>query len=317
MYIHLREDILNNMESTELPPLRIHELRSKIVDEIGYAMGLGKSGWRRRLLGPLFNLPAQRFAHIAARFEAQVPAWGLPGGARQLLSDLALQVTTRGAEQIPKDGPLLVVSNHPGAYDSVAILAAIPRKDIKLLVSDIPFLRAVPETSHQFIFVPAESDGRMAALRAAVHHLQARGAVMIFAHGDVEPDPGFMYGAWDALGEWSASIEILLRRVPDAWLQLAIASDVLVERFVRSPLARLRPALAQQQKLAEFLQVIQQMVLPKSVRGRANISFALPVCARDLDDCQMMPAIIDLARCLLVDHLDYFHLPARRSDPTK
>ena len=238
---------------------------------------MSRTGRWRYLLRPLFRLPAQRFARLIARFEARVPAEGLPGGARQLLSDLAVSVTTRGTEYIPHTGPLLVVSNHPGAYDSVALTAHIPRPDLHVVVSDIPFLRVLPETGSRFIFVPSQSDGRTAALRSSIQHLQQGGAVLIFAHGDVEPDPAFMPGAREALNDWSRSIEIMLRKVPHTWLQIAIASDVLIPRFVYSPITHLRQKLSQRQKLGEVMQIIQQLLLPNSVQACAHLSFDRPV----------------------------------------
>ena len=51
----------------------------------------------------------------------------MSAGSQWLLSQLVTGVTVRGAEAIPLTGPLIVVSNHPGAYDSVAILASLPR----------------------------------------------------------------------------------------------------------------------------------------------------------------------------------------------
>jgi hypothetical protein len=285
---------------------KIRELRNKITDEICYALGLGRSGWRRFILRPLVWLPADRFSRFVARFDARVPLEGLPGGARQLMSDLGVKVQARGLEQVPREGPLLVVSNHPGAYDSIAIASLLPRKDLKIVVSDIPFLRAVPETCQRFIFVPPAGSGRMAVLREAIQHLQSGGAVMIFAHGDVEPDPGFMQGARETIGEWSASVEVMLRKAPQAWLQVVIASDVLVEKFVRSPIARLRRTPTRQQKLAEFLQVIQQLVFPGSVRAEVHLSFARPVPASELGPDRLMPGVIALARALLGDHLAAF-----------
>jgi hypothetical protein len=294
---------------TPTGPNLIPSLRNTITDEIAHALGISRTGRLRYLLRPVFRLPAQRFASLIARFEARVPAEGLPGGSRQLLSDLAVSVTTRGTEHIPSAGPLLVVSNHPGAYDSVALTASIPRPDLHVVVSDIPFLRVLPETSTRFIFVPSQSDGRTAALRSCVQHLQRGGAILIFAHGDVEPDPAFMPGAREALNDWSRSIEIMLRKVPQTWLQVAIASDVLIPRFVHSPITHLRRKLSQQQKLGEFLQIIQQLMLPKSMHACAHLSFARPVCAAELPAEGMMPSVIQHARSLLDEHLAGFHPP--------
>ena len=114
------------------------------------------------------------------------------------------------------DGPLLVVSNHPGAFDSVAILSCIPREDVKVLLSDVPFTRAFTSARRYFIYVPPDASGRMTTLRASIDHLKSGGALLIFAHGDVEPDPEVSPGADESIQDWSRSIEIMLGEVPNA-----------------------------------------------------------------------------------------------------
>jgi 1-acyl-sn-glycerol-3-phosphate acyltransferase len=282
----------------------------KIIDEICYALGVGRSGTLRRLLGPLFRRPAARFARIAVRADAEVELTGISGGSRRILPDFSLTVSARGAERIPPEGPLIVVSNHPGALDSVAILSCIPRKDLKVLLSDVPFTRAFSAARRYFVYVPPERTGRMAALRISLDHLQTGGALLIFAHGDVEPDPEVSPGASDSIHNWSRSIEIMLRRVPESRLQVAIASGVLSKKFVRSPVVRIRKDPARRQKLAEVLQLSRQMASPRSVPTHVHVSFAEPVRALDLNKGEMMPAVIRLARRLLEDHLASWGIPA-------
>ena len=77
----------------------------KIIDEIGYALGVGRSGPIRRLLGPLFRGPAARFGRIAARADAEVESSGISGGARRVLADFSLTVSARGTESIPYGRP--------------------------------------------------------------------------------------------------------------------------------------------------------------------------------------------------------------------
>jgi 1-acyl-sn-glycerol-3-phosphate acyltransferase len=143
----------------------------------------------RRLLGPLFRYPANRFGRIAARAVNEVRISGLSGGAHRILPDLSLNPSVRGAEDIPVDGPLLVVSNHPGGFDSVAILSCISRKDLKVVLSDLPFTRVFSAARQHFIYVPPDVMGGMTTLRASIDHLKNGGALLTFAYGDLEPDP--------------------------------------------------------------------------------------------------------------------------------
>jgi 1-acyl-sn-glycerol-3-phosphate acyltransferase len=277
--------------------------REKIIDEIFYALGLSQRGLTRRLLGPLFRLPANRLSRIAASADNEARSSGITGSARLILPYLSLQTTARGAENIPLDGPLLVASNHPGAYDSVAILSRIPRKDMRVFISDVGFTRAFAFAGRHFIYTPANEDGRISALRTAIDHLKGGGSLLIFAHGDVEPDPELDPGAGEAIEDWSRSLEIMLRRVPETRLVVTIASGVLMPKFRRNPIVKIRKSAARRQKLAEVLQISQQMIFPRSLQTKAHISFARPAKGKDLGDAELMPAVRQIARRLLEDHL--------------
>ncbi len=277
--------------------------RERIITEIFYALGRKRTGPARRLLGPLFRPPAGRLARIAAKADGEAGRTGISGAARLILPDLGMSPTARGAETIPRDGPLILASNHPGGFDSVAILAAVPRPDIKVFIDDVPFTRVFSKAGRYFLYVPKTTGGRQASLRAGIDHLRAGGSLLIFPHGDVEPDPELVSGSAEALGDWSRSLEIMARRVPGAWLQTAIASGVLMPKFLRSPLVRIRKEPVRRQKLAEVLQISRQMLRPRTVRVDAHLSFGRPVRAADLARDDFMAAVIRRARALLDEHL--------------
>jgi hypothetical protein len=280
--------------------------RDKITEEILHAFGFSRRGAMRRLLGPVFRFPAGRFAGVMARADDEIRRSGLSGGSRRVLADLSLRPEARGQDAIPAEGPLLLVSNHPGAYDSVAIMSFVPRKDLKVILSDVPFTRALSAARSYFIYAPHNTPGRVAALRASLEHLQNGGALLVFAHVDVEPDPETSPGALEAIEDWSRSVEIMLRGVPETRLEVTIASGVLMTRFLNSALVKIRRSGPKRQKLAEFLQVSRQMVFPRSVRPGIHISFGPPVRGTELPGEDLMRAVIETARRLLVDHLAYF-----------
>ncbi len=228
----------------------------------------------------------------------------MSGGARIILADFSLKPAVRGAESIPRDGPLLIASNHPGAYDSLAIMSSIPRKDLKVIISDVGFTRAFTAAGRFFIYAPKDTAGRIKALRASLEHLESGGSLLLYPHVEVEPDPETSPGAREALRDWSRSVEILLRKVPEAALVVSIASGILMQRFIDSPLVRIRRHAPQRQKLAEFLQVSWQMVFPRSVHPAIHLSFAAPVKGRDLPGDRLMPAVVGMADRLLEAHLD-------------
>lgn len=276
---------------------------ARITDEIVRAIGLDPAGFGRRLLGPLFKLPAGRFGRIIARADEAVRAGGLPAGCRSVLDDFGLDPVVWGAERIPLDGPLIIASNHPGAYDSMALLASSRRPDIKVVLSDVGFTRAFVAARKHFVFALNTPAGRAKAMRECLGHLEAGGALLIFPHTEVEPDPETAPGAAGALEEWSRSLELMVRRVPAARLQVAIASGILLRRFLRHPLVRVRRDPAKRQKMAEFLQVSWQLVFPRRVRPRLHLSYAEPAGAAELAADGVMPAVLRIARRLLEDHL--------------
>ncbi|MDD8027038.1 MAG: 1-acyl-sn-glycerol-3-phosphate acyltransferase [Acidobacteriota bacterium] len=286
--------------------------RDAIVSEVCYALGAPRRGAMHGILAPLLRLPVGRFARLAARVDDAVERGGLSEAARGILPDLSLHPAARGADEIPAAGPLLIVSNHPGVFDSVAILACLPRRDVKVVLSDAPFFRVFAAARRWFIFAPLNAAGGAKSLRACLEHLAGGGALLIFANGDVEPDPASSPGADRTFANWSRSVEIMLRRVPRTRLQAAIASGVMDPKFLRSPLTRLRKDETRRQKLAEVLQIMSLMISPRSVRIRPRISFARPVPAPDLEAEGGMPAVIAAARRLYEDHLASLGTPGWR-----
>ena len=216
---------------------RVSTYRERIIDEIVRALGISPSGAARRLLGPLFRLPAGAFRpDHGPRRHARSGLTGLPGGARSILRDFGLEPVVWGAELIPTEGPLVVASNHPGAYDSLALMAAVPRPDLKIVHLGRRFHPGLPGSRQAFHLcagTPRPDGRRPFVSRSAIS--PAGGALLIYPHTEVEPDPETGSGAAEALGEWSRSLEIMLRRVPRARLQVAIASGILLPRFVNSP----------------------------------------------------------------------------------
>lgn len=291
---------------------QIDMMRERITDEIFLALGLSKTGSLRRLFGRLFYLPTQRFVQIFSRADEAVGEGGMSNGCRSLVHDFSIQLQIRGAEQIPSEGPLLVVSNHPGAYDSICLASSVQRQDLKIMVWEIPFFRVLPNASHWLLYATEDTTGRMLALKNAIRHLRNGGAVLQFGSGLIEPDPGIFPHTEGSLKAWSPSIEIMLRRALDTCLVLAVASGVLLRKFANHPFARLRREPIDRRRLAEFMQVIQRLLIPSSVQIKACLSFAPPVLAGELaaesKDGSLMPVILGHARELLAEHLKAYQI---------
>jgi len=259
-------------------------LRTKITDEIVVALGFNKNGLARKILGPFFYPPAQTFSRLFVETDHQVGENGAQAGARQLLAQLTDRLRVFGEDLIPREGPLVVASNHPGGYDSVALLSRIPRPDIRVIVSNIPFLRNLPHISQYLIFAPPLGSGRMLAVRQALRHLNEGGALLIFPTGLVDPDPAILPGAKETLADWFSSLGFFLRHAPLTRLVLATVSGVLAPEAFRSPLTRLVHLEWQKRKLAEFIQIIQTVLFGNKFGLNPAVSFGAPLEAASLLD---------------------------------
>lgn len=106
--------------------------------------------------------------------------------------DISLNVNTPALENIPKEGGVVITSNHPfGGLDGLAALSILGkvRKDVKILTNFI--LSKVPNVSEYFIPINTTyAFGKFTAptisgLRQAEEHLQKGGALVIFPAGEV------------------------------------------------------------------------------------------------------------------------------------
>lgn len=280
-------------------------LRNDIFDEVLNAFGLQPNGFSRRLLAPFFGPPSSRFAEIGVEFDTNTYLHGFCQAAKALLPRFISETQVRGFEHIPTSGPLLVVSNHPGAYDSLVISSQIPRQDYKIVVGNIKFLKLLPNASQHLIFSHAlnEAEARATVVRSSIRHLKGGGALLIFPSGQVDPDPAVMPGALQALAKWSRSIALMLKAVPQANLLMAFVSGVLEKRYAYNPLTRLRRDQMEQRRLAEFMQVMKQLVFGGNRIPTTQLSFAPPIKAEILNNLRDTRALMDEIKTRATDSM--------------
>lgn len=207
-----------------------------------------------RLLRPA----AGRFARTAHEFDTHVGAHGLAQGSAWLMSRMTAGIVTSGLEHVPPQGPVMILANHPGMTDTVALFTSLAsRPDLRVIALDRPFLRALPNVARQLIFLPDEEGGRMAVIRAAARHLQDGGALLTFPAGEIEPDPA-AFGpqrAAASLMNWSSGYTVFARLAPRTRFVPALVSHVISPEAQRHPLTLLRRTARDKEKLAAALQV--------------------------------------------------------------
>ncbi|MRG94148.1 hypothetical protein [Polyangium spumosum] len=127
-------------------------------------------------------------------------------------------------------GPLLVVSNHPGLYDALALFAAVGRDDLAVITAERDLLFALPHVRRHLLAAPPDARaGR--ALRSAARHLVRGGALLHFPAGRIEPDPRLVAPGESALHAWRPGLDALVslaRRARDDLVVVpAIVSGVV------------------------------------------------------------------------------------------
>jgi 1-acyl-sn-glycerol-3-phosphate acyltransferase len=244
------------------PPSQLDTLTQINIQDFLVAFGLENLPWGRGALQGLCWLPARRFAGQIAAYDRGVGEVGLGPASRQFLSAYVRCLEVEGQENIPASGPLLLLSNHPGLTDALALFASIPRSDLRVVGAERPFLQALPNIARHLIYVPEDPAQRMGVVRQVVNCLRRGQAVLTFPAGQIEPDPAAMPGAVESLRGWSESIAIFTRLVPQAQVVVAIVSGVFWPAALHSPLARLRRRPADRELMAAALQALVQTLLP-------------------------------------------------------
>ncbi len=159
-------------------------------------------------LSVLFFLPALLFSGRMARFSRNIGKLGLQEAARRLLEEFYASVQVVG-DGPPAEGGLLVLSNHPGVGDSLALLAALERSDVRIVAGERDFFRALPGLAGSLIPVPEDERKRIGVLRAMAGDLRAGRTVILYPAGRIEPDP-LLHPDRYPLEEWSSAVGLLV-----------------------------------------------------------------------------------------------------------
>jgi hypothetical protein len=262
----------------------IEQVERTILDEIYKALNLPLRFFFRPALDWLFVFPLRRFTTIVCQFDRDISTFGLTQATRRMLPFFVEGVDYIGQETIPASGPLLVIANHPGVFDSFCLTAGLGRDDLLVVVYETPFYRQLPNVSAHLIYAKDTPHERMAALRETIQRLREGWAVLIFGSGMIAPDPAAAEGAILEVEQWSKSLEIMVRQAPEAQVVLAAIRGVLSRKFANHPIMRLRQEPIDKRRLAEFLQIIVQVIRKTRLGLRPQIRFGLPLGAGDLSE---------------------------------
>jgi len=241
------------------------------AEAFGWEHGRPGGALARELLRPAARGIAREFAACDEVFATRA----LPDAARWALDHFSASVEVAGLERVPRRGPILLVANHPGLTDAVALIAALDRPDFRIVAADYPFLHAMRGLAPRLIFLEVSRGSQLGWIRAVSRDLRQGSVVLLFPAGGLEPDPAVL-GSEGALLSWSDSVGLIARLAPDARIVPAAVTGVLSERAFAHPLTHLRRAPRDRQRLATLLQMIDPRYRPV----RARIAFGAPLEAQ-------------------------------------
>ncbi|MFN8494071.1 MAG: hypothetical protein U0350_41115 [Caldilineaceae bacterium] len=286
--------ILNHTLSSQLDELtRINTF------DLLKAFGLENVKHGRSLLDALCWWPARQFAHKIVQYDKLVGEAGLQAAGAWALTAFEAQLKLVGQENIPPQGPVLLLANHPGMTDTVALFASIPRSDLRILAAVRPFLQALPHTAQRLIYIDEAAHNNLAAVRTAAYHLRNGGAALTFPAGKIEPDPALLPGAVAALQQWSASIALFARLAPATQIVPVLVAGVLSAKAQRTPIRYLRRTKKDQEWLASTLQIIVPAYRPVQVQ----VSFGAPLTpAKGMAARELMNSVTTAMQTLIEQH---------------
>lgn len=273
------------------------------IEDLLTAFALGNVQRGRRLLRAFTRLPANRFAHMVLEYDDVVGREGLRAGSQWVLDTFDSAVEVIGREHVRREGPLLVVSNHPGLNDAQALFVHIDRPDLRTIAAARPFLQALPHTSQHLIYIDLNSGSGLGTARTSIKHLQRGGALLTFPGGEIEPDPMVRPGAVKSLERWSTSIDLFARLAPETQIVPTVVGGVISKQALQNPLTRIHRHPRDKEWLAATLQVL----IPAYRRVPIRVVFGEPLSATDLVDSEATPstAVRAAMRELTARHFEF------------
>lgn len=250
------------------------------LDDLVSSFGWQDSPLLARLLRFFFRNPARTFAQHVVEYDDTVGTHGIVEGGWNLSRRYVQDIRIIGADRIPESA-FLALSNHPGMTDTVALFAALHRKDLRIIALDRPFLNALPHTTAQLFYVYDDPAKRMTLVRQVSAHLKKGGAILTFPAGHIEPDPDIYPGAVESLTEWTDSVGVFIRMAPEAAILPVLVRNVVAKKYADHWLLRIKKTKEEKEKLATALQLLG-MVMFNEKPVTVTIQIGKPIYAKDL-----------------------------------
>jgi hypothetical protein len=260
-------------------PSQLDRLTQINLDDLVSSFGWVERPVLASILRRSFTNPARKFARQMAEFDNAVGQRKLCAASLELVQKLYVrEVRIDGREHLPSDGPVLFLSNHPGMMDTISLLAAIDRSDLKVVALHRPFLVSLENTARHCFFVSDEPGQRINVIRQVCGHLRHGGSALSFPAGQIEPDPRIYPGALESLDSWTDSVELFMRFAPETIVVPVLVSGVIWEKTAHHWLTRLKRTRPERERFAaafQLLVTILREVRPTTVQVRFAKSISM------------------------------------------
>jgi len=297
--------MIANSQTPLTPEVKV--ITTALYSQLIQVMGIKHPSLIARCLYPILHFPARRMSTLLVELDRNIAKVGWNSAVNLFLCNFTNKVRILNQVDIPRSGPLMVICNHPAAYDLVILAALTPRDDLKIIASDIPIIQLMPNIADHIIPVPYHIPSRLGTVRSAIQHLKNEGSILIFPRGNVEPDPTVSPGAEQSLSGWSPSVELFLRHVPQTVTVVAAISGVLSAKWYKNPLVNRWKKYEQRQKVSEIFQIASQLFIGQKPTSTPLVNFSLPLTVDDLGgefspDGTLLASLLQQERSLLSSH---------------
>ena len=287
--------------------LRQH-LLSVGLQGVLFVLNLPDTPFTRRMVFRLFPRLFTNVLDAAVEFDRLIGEQDVRAGCEYIALRCGTPPEVSGLANLPKEGPLLLASNHPGYFDSMVVVSQLPRSDVRVVVGGVPYFNEMPNAKEYLYYTDHTPQQSVRVLRDCVRHLRKGGCVMIFPTGLADPDPDYMDGAHERITQWSESLAVMMRQAADTSLVPVTVSGILAPKFMRHPIARLQAKPRIHQRVAEFFQMYYQFRRAETPPfARPRVSFGAPLTRPELEAAaggkEIMPEVIAAAQQALAVHM--------------
>jgi len=263
--------------------------------------GLAQVGWLRPVLERLLWSQAAQFTRLVMNFDRRIGEVELQSASREFLARHTRGLRVIGLENVPMEGAVIFAANHAGMSESLACFSAIPRRDLRVVANDRPFVRALPNVFARLIAVPEAAGDRFAVVRQVTRHLNSGGALFINPAGRIEPDPACMPGAIESLRGWSPSLGVFVRRAPAVHVVPTLVSGVILPWTLRHPLVQLRRRQQDRERAAAAIQLMVHLRQRERTPVTPVVKFGRPLCGEDLVRLDSIEGIVAAITAAMAD----------------